>query len=124
MDNTLLDLLMPPYPISEDIAAEEKALETGELKPVTDLLSAELQEEIEKWFQKAMEARNQKDVVSAEWLQEDTDKWFVKAMEGRKPKDESVAAGRKRLNPYWRYIIYVHGLYLTIQAGPKHGVPE
>ena len=71
-----------------------------------------------------MEARNQKDAVSAEELQEDTDKWFAKAMEGRKLKDESVASGRKRINAYFRYLIYVRGLYLAIQGGPKHGVPE
>ena len=90
--------LKPAQPFTPDIAAAEKALETGELKPVTDLLSAELKKETEKWFKKAMEVR--------------------------KAKDESVAAGRKRLNAYYRYIIYVRGLYLAIQAGPKHGVPE
>jgi hypothetical protein len=116
--------LKPAQPFSPDILAAEKSLETGDLKPVTDLLYAELQEETEKWFRKAMEARNQKDVVSAEELQEDPDKWFAKAMEGRKLKDESVAIGRKRVNAYFRYLIYVRGLYLAIQAGPKHGVPE
>jgi hypothetical protein len=90
--------LKPAQPFTPDIAAAERALETGELKPVTDLLSAELKKETEKWFKKAMEAR--------------------------KAKDENVAAGRKRLNAYYRYIIYVRGLYLAIQAGPKHGVPE
>lgn len=90
--------LKPAQPFTPDIAAAEKALETGELKPVTDLLSAELKKETEKWFKKATEVR--------------------------KAKDESVAAGRKRLNAYYRYIIYVRGLYLAIQAGPKHGVPE
>ena len=116
--------LKTAQPFSPEILAAEKSLETGELKPVTDLLCAKLQEETEKWFQKAMEVRNQKDVVSAEELQEDPDKWFAKAMEGRKLKDEGVAAGRKRVNAYFRYIIYVRGLYLAIQAGPKHGVPE
>lgn len=90
--------LKPAQPFTPDIVAAEKALETGELKPVTDLLSAELKKETEKWFKKATEVR--------------------------KAKDESVAAGRKRLNAYYRYIIYVRGLYLAIQAGPKHGVPE
>ncbi|MHC4216257.1 MAG: DUF6448 family protein [Planctomycetota bacterium] len=116
--------LKPAQPFSRDILAAEKSLETGDLKPVTDLLYAKLQQETEKWFQKAMEARNKKEVVSAEELQEDTDKWFAKAMQGRTLKDESVAAGRQRLNAYFRYIIYVRGLYLAIQAGPKHGVPK
>jgi hypothetical protein len=116
--------LEPAQPFSPEILAAEKSLETGELKPVTDLLYAKLQEETQKWFQKAMELRNQKDVVSAQELQEDPDKWFAKAMEGRKLKDERVAEGRKRLNAYFRYIIYVRGVYLAIQAGPKHGVPE
>jgi hypothetical protein len=116
--------LKPKQPFSPEILAAEKSLETGDLRPVTDLLYAKLQEETEKWFQKAMEARNQKDLVSSKELQEDTDKWFARAMEGRKLKDESVSAGRERLNAYFRYIIYVRGLYLAIQAGPKHGVPE
>jgi hypothetical protein len=116
--------LKPAQPFSPDILAAEKSLETGELEPVTDLLCAKLRQETEKWFREAREARNQKDVVSAEELEEDTDKWFAKAMEGRKPKGESVSAGRKRINAYFRYIIYVRGLYLAIQAGPKHGVPK
>jgi hypothetical protein len=86
--------LKPAQPFTPDIAAAEKALETGQLKPVTELLSAELQEETEKWFQQAMEAR--------------------------KHKDESGQAARKWVDAYYKYIVYVRGMHLAIQAGPKH----
>jgi hypothetical protein len=86
--------LKPAQPFTLDIAAAEKTLETGDLKPVTDLLSAELQEETEKWFRKAVEAR--------------------------KHKDEGGEAGRKWVDAYYKYIVYVRGMHLAIQAGPKH----
>lgn len=86
--------LRPAQPFTPDIAAAEKALETGDLKPVTDLLSAELQEEMEKWFRQAVEAR--------------------------KYKDEGGEAGRKWIDAYYKYIVYVRGVHLAIQAGPKH----
>lgn len=89
--------LKPAQPFSPDIAAAEKSLENGELKPVTDLLSAELQKEAEKWFQKAMEARRYKD-------------------------ESNLELARKWTDAYYKYIIYVRGLYLTIQAGPKHSM--
>lgn len=90
--------LKPAQPFTPDIAAAEKALEIGELKPVTDLLSAELQEETEKWFQQAMEAR--------------------------KHKDESGQAAREWIDAYYKYIVYVRGMHLAIQAGPKHRMSQ
>jgi hypothetical protein len=86
--------LKPAQPFTPDIAAAEKALETGNLKPVTNLLSAELQKETEKWFREAMQAR--------------------------KHRDKGGEAGRKWIDAYYKYIVYVRGIYLAIQAGPKH----
>jgi hypothetical protein len=86
--------LKPAQPFTPDIAVAEKALETGDLKPVTDLLSAELQEETEKWFREAVQAR--------------------------KHKDEGGEGGRKWIDAYYKYIVYVRGVHLAIQAGPKH----
>lgn len=88
--------LKPAQPVPEDIAAAEKALETGNVKPVTDLLAEEMRKHVGKWFKKARNAR--------------TD------------RNESVEEGREWTDAYVRYVIYVHSLYKTIQAGPKHGV--
>ncbi len=86
--------LQPAQPFTPDIAAAEKALETGDVKPVTDLLSAALQDETEKWFRQAIAAG--------------------------KHKDESKDAGRQWADAYYKYIVYVRGTYLAIKAGPKH----
>ena len=78
------------------LATADKALQTGNLKPVTNLLSAEMEKEAEKLFKQAMEAK--------------------------KSKDESVEKGRQWVDAYVKYIVYINGLYKTIQAGPEHGV--
>jgi len=39
-------------------------------------------------------------------------------------KGENVEAGREWVDAYVKYVIYVNGLYKTIQAGPAHGVGE
>ncbi|MEF8788106.1 MAG: DUF6448 family protein [Planctomycetota bacterium] len=88
--------LKPAQPVPEDIAAAEKALKTGDVEPVTDLLAEEMEKNVEKWFKKARDAR--------------------------KDREESVEEGREWTDAYVRYVIYVHGLYKAIQAGPKHGV--
>ncbi|HLR26082.1 MAG TPA: DUF6448 family protein, partial [Fodinibius sp.] len=49
---------------------------------------------------------------------------FKEAMEAKAHKDESVEAGRKWVNAYVKYAIYIEGLHHTIQAGPAHGVGE
>jgi len=90
--------LKPEQPLPGDVAAAEKALETGKLAPVTELLTAELREKTEALFQQALKAR--------------------------KHRDESLEAGREWADAYVKYVIYVHGLYQTIQAGPAHGVGE
>ncbi len=83
-------------PNPPDIEAAEKALETGNFEPVKELLCSALEEESLKWLEKAR--------TSAE------------------NKEESIAAGREWVDNYVKYIVYIHKLYKTIQAGPPHGV--
>lgn len=90
--------LKPAQPLPEDIAKAEKALKTGNLEPVTDLLTAEMKQKMQHLLQQARSAGQN--------------------------KDKSLEAGRKWADAYVKYIIYVHGLYKTIQAGPAHGVGE
>ena len=90
--------LKPAQPLPTDIAAAEKALEAGDIKIITDLLSKEIKAQ--------------------------TQKWFTKAMEAKKHKDKSVKAGREWVDSYVKYVVYVHGLYTKIQAGPRHGVED
>jgi len=88
----------PVQPLPPDIAAAERALETNDVKVITDMLNEEIETQTKVWFDKAMEAK--------------------------KHKDESVEAGRKWVNAYVKYVVYVHGLYQQIKAGPQHGVGE
>ena len=88
----------PPQPLPPDIAAAEKALETGDLNPVTNMLTAAMRQKAHHLFSQAREAA--------------------------KSRDKSLAAGRQWADAYVRYVIYVHGLYNTIQTGPAHGVGE
>lgn len=88
--------LKPASPNPPDIEAAEKALETGNFQPVKELLCSALEKESTKWFEKAR--------ASA------------------KNKEESIAAGRDWVDNYVKYIVYIHKLYQTIQAGPPHGV--
>jgi hypothetical protein len=88
----------PAQPLPKDIAATENALEKEDVKVITDLLTEELLTETQKWFKKAIQAKQN--------------------------KDKSVEAGRKWVDAYVKYVIYVHGLHKSIKAGPKHGVGE
>ena len=90
--------LKPASPNALDIGIAEKALETGDIDPLQTLLKEELEKETSKWFQKALEAK--------------------------KNKDKSVEAGRQWVDSYVKYIIYSHKLYQKIKAGPPHGVGE
>lgn len=90
--------LKPAQALPPDIAAAEKALETGDLEPVTDMLADEMRERVRQHFEHAREAR--------------------------KHKDESVQAGREWVDAYVKYVIYVNGLHQTIAAGPAHGVGD
>ncbi len=90
--------LKPARELPDDIAAAEKALETGDIDPVTNMLSAEMKKKLAHVFENARKARQK--------------------------KDQGLDAGRKWADAYVKYVIYVHGLYKTIQAGPAHGVGE
>jgi len=85
-----------PNPV--DIQVAEEALESGGVAEVTDLLAQEIRHKISKLHANAVAAKNN--------------------------KDQSVEAGRKWVDAYVQYIVYIHGLYQNIQAGPAHGVGE
>lgn len=91
--------LKPAQPLPKDIAVAEKALETGELQPVTDLLAKGLRRETNRYFQKALTTKE-------------------------KYNGDSVARGREWADAYVKYVIFVHKLHQTIQSGPAHGVGE
>jgi len=88
----------PAQPLPPDVAAAEKALETGDIKIVTDLLNEEIKSGVQKWFDQAMQAK--------------------------KHKNESIESGREWVDAYVKYVVYVHGLALQINAGPQHGVED
>jgi len=88
--------LKPARPSSEDIRTAEKALETGNVSPVSDLLAEEIQQTTRELYQQAMLAKEK--------------------------RAQSVEAGRQWVDAYVKYIVYVHGLYQKIQAGPTHGL--
>jgi len=88
----------PAQPLPADIAAAERAMETNDVKVITDILTKEIEAQTKVWFDKAIEAK--------------------------KHKDESVEAGRKWVDAYVKYVVYVHGLYQQIKASPQHGVGE
>ena len=90
--------LKPEQPLPEDIAKAEKALQTGNLNPVTALLTDTMQSKLQDVFAAAYDAKQN--------------------------KEDSLQAGREWADAYVKYVIYVHGLYKTIQAGPAHGVGE
>lgn len=88
--------LKPARQMPADIALAEKALETGELQPVTDFLAKEMQEQIEQLFQRVVEARSK--------------------------KAESIEDGREWADAYVRYVIFVHTLHKQISSGAPHGI--
>ena len=90
--------LKPAGPAAKDIQVAEKALKTGNLDPVMEMFSSKLEDESQKWFQKALEAK--------------------------KNKNESIEAGREWADMYVKYIVYLHKLYQKIEQGPPHGVGE
>ena len=83
---------------AQPLPVDEKALETGEIKTITDLLTEAIRSETQKWFEKAVDAR--------------------------KHKDDNVESGRKWVDAYVKYVVYIHGLYMQIEAGPQHGVED
>ncbi len=88
--------LKPAQPSSEDIQTAENALESGNLSLVTNLLAKEIQQQTEELYQHAMKAKDN--------------------------REQSVEAGRRWVDAYVKYIVYVHSLYQQIQSGPAHGV--
>jgi hypothetical protein len=88
--------LKPAQPSSEDIQTAEQALDSGNLSPVTDLLASEIRQKTSELYQQAMQAKES--------------------------RSQSVEAGRRWVDAYVKYIVYVHSLYQKIQAGPAHGV--
>src|SRR5699024_11198245 len=77
--------LKPAQPHPEAIQKAEKALDLGELNPAIDLLVTDMKEKASHLFEEAMEAKDY--------------------------RDESVAAGRKWINAYVKYVIYIEGLH-------------
>ncbi|SHF97624.1 hypothetical protein SAMN05443144_11653 [Fodinibius roseus] len=90
--------LKPAQSSSKDIQVAEKALTSGKLAPVNDMLANEIRKK--------------------------TSELYTRAMEAKSKKDNSVEAGRRWVDAYVQYIVYVHKLYQNIQAGPAHGVGE
>ncbi len=88
--------LKPAQENPKDIALAEEALQSGNVQPVTRLLASEIEEKVTELHQKAITAQND--------------------------KDKSIASGREAVDAYVRYIVYVHSLYNSIQAGPAHGI--
>ena len=88
--------LKSAQPLPEDIALAEKALETGELKPVNDFLAKEMEEQTERLFQQVL----------------------TKGEE----KKESIEAGREWADAYVKYVIFVHDLHKRISSGAPHGI--
>jgi hypothetical protein len=88
--------LKPAQELPADIAAAERALQTGDLQPVSGILAEALGAKLNALFKEALEAR--------------------------KSKDESLEAGRRWADAYVRYVVYVHGVLETLQQGPGHGV--
>lgn len=88
--------LKPAQPSSVDIQTAEQALNSGDLSPVTDLLAEEIQQKTSELYQQAMQAKES--------------------------HGQSVEAGRRWVDAYVKYIVYVHSLHQKIQAGPAHGV--
>ncbi len=89
----------PAEPLPAVIAVAENALESGNPDSVIKMLTKELQAETQHWFEMAMNAK-------------------------KGYGDEDVDAGRKWVDAYVKYVIFVNGLHKTIQSGPEHGVSE
>ncbi|HSL81699.1 MAG TPA: DUF6448 family protein [Thermoanaerobaculia bacterium] len=82
--------------LPQDVAAGDRAIESGDVDPVLTLLSEEMRHKTRHLFEEARAALAR--------------------------RDESVEAGREWVDAYVRYIVFVHGLHESIQAGPAHGV--
>lgn len=90
--------LKPARPNPDDIQVAEEALASGDVAEVTDLLAQEIRHKISELHANVMAAKDN--------------------------KDQSVETGREWADAYVQYVVYIHGLYQNIQAGPAHGVGE
>lgn len=88
--------LKPAQDLPPDIAAAERALQTGDLQPVSGILTEALGAKLTTLFNEVLAAQ--------------------------KSKDENLEAGRRWADAYVRYVVYVHGILESIQHGPSHGV--
>jgi hypothetical protein len=84
-------------PTPEDISAADRAYADGDVEPVITLLQETVARHVRHLFERARNTRS------------DT---------------QDIESGREAVDAYVRYIVYVHGLYGTIQAGPEHGVSD
>lgn len=85
-------------PESPDVAAADLAYETGDVRPVVDLLQGAVEEHVTHLFARASETREH--------------------------EAGDLDSGRERVDAYVRFITYVHGLYDHINTGPEHGLGE
>lgn len=90
--------LKPARPNPDDIQVAEEALASGDVAEVTDLLAQEIRHKISELHANVMAAKDN--------------------------EDQSVETGREWADAYVQYVVYIHGLYQNIQAGPAHGVGE
>jgi len=80
----------------EDIEKGEEALEEEDINPILDLLTNKLKKETEKWFQEAVEAKQN--------------------------KEENIEKSRNYGSAYVKYLTFVHKIYNEIKSGPPHGL--
>jgi hypothetical protein len=83
---------LPP----RDITIADEALVKGQVDELLALLKGELEEKVRGLFHSA---------------------WSQQA-----DRHQSIEAGRRWVDAYVRYLVFVHGIHGAIEAGPEHGV--
>lgn len=83
-------------PVPPDVQAADEAITNDDVEPLIRLLSSEIEKHVSDLFQEALHTKQ--------------------------GMDTRVEAGRRWVDSYVRYIVYTHGLYTAIQAGPEHGL--
>ncbi len=82
--------------LPRDITIADEALVKGQVDEVLTLLKGALEEKVRGLFDSA-------------WSKQ-VDRY------------QSIEAGRRWVDAYVRYLVFVHGLHGAIEAGPGHGV--
>ena len=82
--------------LPRDITIADEALVKGQVDDVLALLKGALEEKVRGLFDSA---------------------WSQQA-----DRHQSIEAGRRWVDAYVRYLVFVHGLHGAIEAGPEHGV--